>query len=423
MNIELVTDIAKRLAASKEHWGIPNFIDAGASGAVFALEHPKFGKVALKVYDPAFFSGDNAVIEKARVELQVKMADLDHKNLIKVIEANEIPESGTWYVLMEFCAWPSLDKKIGDFPNDQVQPIISQIADALKYLQQNELIHRDIKPANILISEDYSEAKVVDFGVVRPTTPGSGNGTDEDGKKRFVATAQYSPPEFILRDAIDPEIEHDAINVYQVGAVLHDLIMKRPIFEDEAHSQNRYILFRAIMNKKPTVIAVDVPARLGSICRAALEKIAAKRVAAVCLDDFIANVDNVDVLRSRLAAQKNTRLSGGCPSLVVWSRKAEAWLAEAAVSEQDVLGPHVKHRIGEGVWTLEFPAQQRCIEARLSPTTDQNALHFQLSPVGASDAPLSVLEIGVDGPSIPSDQINSQLVEQILFLLDSIPAG
>lgn len=421
MDVELVTKIAMNLAQSKHDWGTPEFIDAGASGAVFSLQHPSFGKVALKVYDPQFFLGDNAIIEKARVELQVGMANLDHQNLIKVIEAGEVPGDGTWYVLMEFCAWPSLDKRISEFPNKQVQPIISQIADALKYLQKNNLIHRDIKPANILISEDFSEIKVVDFGVIRPATPDKGNGTDEGVKKRFVATVQYSPPEFILRNSVDPAIEYDAINVYQVGAVLHDLIMKRPIFEDEALSQNRYVLFKAVMDKKPTVIAMEVPARLGSLCRAALDKTPEKRVASVSLDDFIVDVEDVNVVRNRLTAQRHAGPTVGGPSLLTWGRKVEFWLAEAAVSERTVLGRYVMQTINEGIWKLDFPDQKRCIEARLLRVEHENSLSFELGAEGHGNLTISVLEIGVDGPSIPSEQVTPQLVEQMLRLLDSMP--
>jgi hypothetical protein len=57
---------------------------------------------------------------------------------------------------------------------------------------------------------------------MRRISPDEGNGTDFQEKTRFIATAQYSPPEYLTREEAKGEVGFRALNVYQVGAVLHE---------------------------------------------------------------------------------------------------------------------------------------------------------------------------------------------------------
>lgn len=72
MNRDLAEEIARRLCEA-QGWPELSYIDAGNSGTVFRIVHPKYGPVALKIYDPSFFTGDNALIEQNRVKLQEQL--------------------------------------------------------------------------------------------------------------------------------------------------------------------------------------------------------------------------------------------------------------------------------------------------------------------------------------------------------------
>jgi serine/threonine-protein kinase len=78
--------------------------------------------------------------------------------------------------------------------------------------------------------------------------------TDLNGKRLFVATAQYSSPEYLVRKNwgdVDEVLK--ALSIYQVGATLHDLIMKRPIFSEYAALENKYALALSIYQFKITL--------------------------------------------------------------------------------------------------------------------------------------------------------------------------
>jgi hypothetical protein len=68
---------------------------------------------------------------------------------------------------------------------------------------------------------------VMDFGVIRPV--GEPGITDGD-QRPFIGTLQYSSPEFLFRTEADTPEGWRALTFYQLGAVLHDLIMRQRIF-------------------------------------------------------------------------------------------------------------------------------------------------------------------------------------------------
>ncbi|MEP7131190.1 MAG: hypothetical protein ABI770_08685 [Sphingomicrobium sp.] len=59
-------ELAQAICAAHS-WGKAEYIDAGASAAVYRIDHPELGPAALKVYDPEFFASDNAEAERNRL--------------------------------------------------------------------------------------------------------------------------------------------------------------------------------------------------------------------------------------------------------------------------------------------------------------------------------------------------------------------
>jgi eukaryotic-like serine/threonine-protein kinase len=154
MDRTLTTQIAERLCKMRG-WHELSFIDAGNSGAVFRIHHPEYGSIALKIYDPAFFQGDNALIEENRVRLQEQLCSHGNPYLIDFLEVGKIADDNTWYLLMELCPWPNLEKALGSVRDDQVEDLLRQLVEGVMFLQDQGLVHRDIKPANIVVDPTF----------------------------------------------------------------------------------------------------------------------------------------------------------------------------------------------------------------------------------------------------------------------------
>ena len=67
-----------------------------------------------------------------------------------------------------------------------------EILYGLQYLHQQGIIYRDLKPENLLINVD-GHLKIVDFGLSK------GNMADGGLTYSFCGSAEYMPPEMILR--------------------------------------------------------------------------------------------------------------------------------------------------------------------------------------------------------------------------------
>ena len=210
---------------------------------------------------------------------------------------------------MEYCAWSELKAKLSSVPNNCIQKLIGDLANAVQFLESIGLVHRDIKPENILVAEDFSTLKLIDFGVLREISPDEdrSDGTDHGLRRPFIATAQYSSPEYLFRlEAPSPNL-WKGLSIYQVGAVLHDLLTKKPIFDDDANSENRYVLAMAVHSKAPTFEQVTDPAYFGlrDLASHCLQKGLSIRIALVDWADFHPSKENsMDALKRRLEKQQ-----------------------------------------------------------------------------------------------------------------------
>ena len=280
-------------------WNLSKRVGKGNSATVYKIRSYD-ETAALKIYEPRFFTGHNAAVEERRIFDQMTLKGHGHSHLIDFISADRV--SDTYYLLMEYFPWDSLDEVIANIPISEVSPIISKIASAAQYLEERNFVHRDIKPANILISNDWQCVKLLDLGVMRPiTTEKNLDETDQGYKLPFVATAQYSSPAYLFREGEPSETMWKALTFYQLGGVLHDLLMKYPLFHDQVRTGNRYRVAAAVLQTEPRIHAPDAPAYLVSLARNCLVKDDCRRLARVYWDRFIPDESpSLQDLRNRL---------------------------------------------------------------------------------------------------------------------------
>ena len=264
-----------------EGWTIESLIDHGKSAAVF-LASSENGPVALKIFDDEIIRrhGNDAQLDRIRRELTL-VGD-HHPNMVRLLGGGVHKQTDNHYIVMEFLNGPNLSKCLLDVPESNIPSLISQLVSACEFLEERQLAHRDIKPANIAILDNYSRLVLLDFGVLKPF--GEAGITDVDNQRLFIGTLQYSSPEFLLRNEEHNAEGWRALSLYQVGAVLHDLIMRRPIFDEFL---NPYAaLVNAVQHELPNISSETAPSYLVDACRMALVKDPYKRIQLVGWDAF-----------------------------------------------------------------------------------------------------------------------------------------
>ena len=124
--------------------------------------------VAIKVLRrdvPYFAEG----VESLRREATLAM-DLTHEGIVRIFEPDS--RSAGPYLVMEYLPWPTGEKWIADsgdrgLPVHSVLEIGVQLARALAYAHEREVLHTDIKPGNVFVDPAAEHAKISDFGLAR----------------------------------------------------------------------------------------------------------------------------------------------------------------------------------------------------------------------------------------------------------------
>ena len=278
-------------------WVVGDLIDHGKSALVLrAKREGRDG--ALKVFDPEIIRKFGAEEQTGRVQRELALVGQVHPNLVRVLDGGTCEETGCVFIVMEYIEAPNLASVLDQVPRERIADIIRQVADAARFLEGLKLAHRDIKPANIAISPDFTKATLLDLGVVRPF------GVDDltDGAKReFVGTLRYSPPEFMYRREEDSPDGWRAVTFYQIGGVLHDLIMGRPLFSEFSPYTR---LVSAVERETPRIEAIGVPPRLVKLALTCLAKDPRDRLTCLDWDDFEEASEPADIESRRTAIRK-----------------------------------------------------------------------------------------------------------------------
>jgi serine/threonine protein kinase len=259
-------------------------LGTGASAAVFEIIEGTT-RHALKVYSSDLFRSPGGAAEQRRIKLQESLIGHACPHLVQIHSVANY--RGTCLIEMELVEGFDLHTKLKEIPRSAIQSLIAQLVSAVKFLEEKGLTHRDIKPHNIRVSHDCQRLKLLDLGVVRKLDDEDGPDATAQGlRKPFLATAQYSSPEYLFWLHEPSRKLWHALSIYQVGAVLHDLLMQRLLFSDEVATDNRYALAMSVLQKIPSTHASDAPSWLCALAARCLTKDMDRRISMVSWDDF-----------------------------------------------------------------------------------------------------------------------------------------
>ncbi len=278
-----MADVRRLVGEQFRGWKILRELGRGDSAIVYeAAQGEK--RAAIKIFFPEALGKHGFDEETQRLELQLKLrGKRHHPNLVEIFDGGVAEELGnTLFLVMELVPGNTLATVVDCAPNTSIAPLIRQLAAAAQYLEQQGLVHRDIKPANIVVSDDFSRLTLLDLGILRTI------GSDDAGRlsgNRFVATARYSPHEFVWRTEVESPEAWRAITFYQIGGVLHDLIMKKRLFDGQDEPPAR--LYDAIKLITPDIDANDCEPWLRVLAQCCLVKDWRERLKLVSWESFL----------------------------------------------------------------------------------------------------------------------------------------
>ncbi|MFO0546830.1 MAG: protein kinase [Polyangiaceae bacterium] len=192
-------------------------VGSGGMGTVFAAFDPVTGtRVALKILHAG--AEDVARFEREAVLL----AKLDHPAIVRYI-AHGNAVGGRPFLAMEWLDGEDLGRRLsrGPLEFEEVLQLLQRVSQGLSTVHKAGLVHRDIKPDNIfLVRSDVSQAKIVDFGLVRPPKSLALTASGE-----VLGTPGYMAPEQIRGEQPAPTAD-----LFSIGCVLYECLTGKPAF-------------------------------------------------------------------------------------------------------------------------------------------------------------------------------------------------
>jgi eukaryotic-like serine/threonine-protein kinase len=230
-------------------------LGAGGMGEVYRARDTRLERtVAVKIL-PAHLSSDP--VGKQRFEREAKtISSLNHPHICVLYDVGQ--QNGVDFLVMECVEGETLAKRLerGPLPVEQVLKYGAQIADALDKAHRSGIVHRDLKPGNIMLTP--AGAKLLDFGLARPTAPLAGAATLTASSPNFpvteqgtiVGTFQYMSPEQVEGKELDGRSD-----IFSLGAVLYEMLTGQRAFK----GKSLLSVASAILEKEPIAVSSIKP--------------------------------------------------------------------------------------------------------------------------------------------------------------------
>ena len=214
---------------------IVRFISSGGFGCTYEAEHVMLGeRVAIKeFFVKDFCNRDEAtayvtigtrskrgLVDKLKrkfIEEAKILYRMQHPGIVRVFDIFE--GNGTAYFVMDYIDGPSLSEivaKKGALSEVRAIRYIRQVAEALKYVHDQDRLHLDIKPSNIMVDSN-DNAILIDFGTSKQYDEVDGENTST----LLGKTPGYAPLEQMGNDVVT---FMSATDIYALGATLYKLL-------------------------------------------------------------------------------------------------------------------------------------------------------------------------------------------------------
>jgi tRNA A-37 threonylcarbamoyl transferase component Bud32 len=241
------------------HYRLLRKIAKGSTAVMYeATDMRSHNRVALKVMR---IRRDEKV-ERARVshwlhEAEV-MAQLDHKNIVKIHDAEMQDDSA--YIAMDFISGYSMSQRLRKHEYLTVGECIrisKAMLNALAVAHRHGVIHGDIKPANIMYDTDLDRYILTDFGAAYT------DHRQRQADNLIIGTPAYMSPEQLEGRKLDGRSD-----LFSLAVTLYHLLTGEQPFYGSSLPE----LKRNIIKQEPDLNHLTLPAGILEIIIKALQK-------------------------------------------------------------------------------------------------------------------------------------------------------
>ncbi|HZI40759.1 MAG TPA: serine/threonine-protein kinase [Gemmatimonadaceae bacterium] len=269
-------------------------IGRGGMSRVFLAERADGAfeqQVAIKLLRPGLDSDIDH--NRFRAERQI-LATLNHPNIARLLDGG-IAADGTPYLVLEYVDGEPIDAYCDAHALGVRQrlELFASVADATEAAHQSLVVHRDLKPSNILITKD-GVVKLLDFGLAKLLEPVSTVAALSTHPGHRWLTPEYAAPEQITGGAITT-----LTDVYQLGAVLYELLTGRPPLGNR--DRNVHELEAAVVRDDPTPPSAVAPESRRRALRGDIDAIVLKALSKEPDQRYASPRALIDELRRHLA--------------------------------------------------------------------------------------------------------------------------
>jgi HAMP domain-containing protein len=189
-------------------------LGAGGMGVVYKAHDLELDDVvALKMLRPGVLI-DSEQLDRLKSEIKLARK-ITHPNVLRTFDFGEV--DGQPFISMEYVRGLTLRyllRETDRVPFSAALRIARQLSAGLAAAHEVGVIHRDIKPENLIL-EANGNAKLMDFGIARPTRRDAPGHTQPG---TFVGTPNYCAPEQLVGGDVD-----ERGDIYACGVVMSEM--------------------------------------------------------------------------------------------------------------------------------------------------------------------------------------------------------